>query len=147
MEKEIENVKWRMKGLFAGDAKKCYEEVLALETITPNAIVEYAKDPDCELHRCFEWNDGIAAHKWRIYTARNLIGSFVLIRKEPEEQPKRVFQITSEPNTYQPITFFMRNESEYSRLLSRAKDELIAIRNRYNSIAELEMVFEEIDKL
>ncbi len=147
-EKIIDNVEWRMKGLYAGDAKKCYEEVMSLEEITPQAVVDYAKQhPDSELYKCFDMNDASAAQKWRIHTARNLIGSFVLIFKKPEEQPKRVFQITSQSNTYQPIQFFLRNESEYDRLLSRAKEELLAIKNRYKQIVELEGVFKEIEML
>lgn len=147
-EKEIENVQWRIKGLYAGDAKKCYEEIMSLELITPQAVVEYAEhNPNSELYKCFDHNDKSAAQKWRLHTARNLIGSFVLVFKKAEDQPKRVFQISSTPNTYQPVSFFLRNESEYERLLSRAKEELLAIKNRYKQIVELEKVFAEIEAL
>lgn len=142
-----EKVEWRMKGIFKGDATKCHAEVMSLEKITPETVVQYAENPESELHKCFEWSNEIAAKKWRLHTARNLIGSFVLIKKEPEEQPKRVFQISSDTNVYQPVTFFMRNESEYELLLSRAKAELNAIKNRYQQIVELENVFTAIEEL
>ena len=145
--KKQEKVEWRMKGIFKGDATKCYAEVMSLEKITPETVVQYAENPETALHSCFEWSDDVAAKKWRLHTARNLIGSFVLIRKEPEEQPKRVFQISSDINVYQPVTFFMRNESEYEQLLSRAKAELNAIKNRYQQIIELDNVFAAIEAL
>lgn len=41
--------------------------------LTPDAVVEVAKDPDSPLHKYFEWSDSGAAHKYRVYQARNLI--------------------------------------------------------------------------
>ena len=44
----------------------------------PEVLVERAKDETCPIHDLFEWNDGIAAHQYRVYQARNYLGSIVI---------------------------------------------------------------------
>ncbi len=130
------------------DAQKCFEEMGDTD-ITPEKVLEIAKDENTELHKCFEWDDGIAAEKYRLSQARQII-TFLIVKpdeRKEEEDNVRVFQISSEPQTYQPIKMFVENEDEYKVLLKRAKAELVAIRNRYKQLSELEEVFAAIDSL
>ena len=128
------------------DAQKCYEEMGSAD-ITPEKVLEIAKDENSELHKCFEWDDSVAAEKYRLNQARMIIVNLVIEQKDKEAEPIRVFQISSEKQTYQPIQLFVENDNEYQTLLKRAKSELVAVRNRYSQIAELETVFEAIDSL
>jgi hypothetical protein len=41
--------------------------------LTPDAVVEDAKNKTSPLHRYFDWKDREAAHKWRLEQARTLI--------------------------------------------------------------------------
>ena len=130
------------------DAQKCFEEMGSTD-ITPEKVLEIAKDENTELHKCFEWDDGIAGEKYRLSQARQII-TFLIVKpdeRKEEEDNVRVFQISSEPQTYQPIKMFVENEDEYKALLKRAKAELVAIRNRYKQLSELEEVFAAIDSL
>lgn len=43
--------------------------------LTPNVVLEEAKDRDSVLHNLFEWDDTLAAHQHRIYQARQIITS------------------------------------------------------------------------
>lgn len=142
---EQKKVKWKVN-LFKADPMKCYEEI-GDNGITPQEIVEKARDENSELHKCFEWDDTIAAEKYRIQQAKTILLNLVVINIDKEETPRRVYQISSQKNVYQPVKFFLQNSDEYSLLLKRAKEELIAIRKRYAEIAELETVFEAIDSL
>jgi hypothetical protein len=65
-------------------AKRLKEIELANNGIlTPDAVVQEAKDPDSVLHELFEWDDGVAGHKYRIEQARTIISSVkVIIRTE-----------------------------------------------------------------
>lgn len=139
-------VVWKLTGIFNADAQKVYEEIGDTQ-ITPAEVLEKAKDENSELHRCFEWDDSKAAEKYRLQQARMVINLLVVKTETPEETPVRVFQITSERNTYQPSKLFLEQPDEYEALLKRAKGELIAIKNRYHSLSELESVFEAIDML
>lgn len=128
------------------DAQKCFEEMGSAD-ITPEKVLEIAKDENTELHKCFEWDDNKAAEKYRLQQARSII-QFLIIKPDKKDDPQiRVFQISSEPQTYQPIRVFVENKDEYTMLLKRAKVELTTIRNRYKQLAELEEVFTAIDSL
>lgn len=139
------NVEWKITGVFKADAQKCYEEI-GDTACTPESVLEKARKKNSELHKCFEWNDGIAAEKYRLNQARRLIQLLVVTPKDVST-PVRAFQISSERNKYKPIREFFLDNNEYVALLERAKSELRYIRNRYKSIAELESVFEAIDAL
>ena len=79
--------------------------------------------------------------------ARQVIQFLVIVPKKEEDTPTRVFQISSERTVYKPTRTFLTNQDEYQSLLNRAKAELVAIRNRYEQLAELETVFDAIDSL
>ena len=140
-------IQWKIDGIFKADAAKVYQEI-GSENVTPESVLEKAKDKKSELHKCFDWDDKSAANKYRLQQARQIIQFIVTVPDKKEEPPKRVFQISTERNTYQPMTFFMKNEDEANALLNRAKEELRAFQIRYASLkGELEEVFEAIDEL
>lgn len=135
---------------FKADAQKCYDEVQTLgEEYTPKEVLDLARNPETELHKCFDWNDSTAAEKWRLQQARFVCSSFtVKIETEKgEERSYRVVQHDPEEKVYRPVTFTLRDEDQYARLLAKAKAELAAFRHRYKAITELENVIEEIDRV
>lgn len=142
----MEQVTWKLKGYFKADPQKVYAEIGSTQ-VTPEEVLEKARNEKTELHKCFEWDDDVAAEKYRLQQARQIIQLLVITPVEEEHTPMRVFQITSETNVYQPTKMFLEQPDEYAVLLQRAKGELKAIRNRYKMLSELETIFEEIDKL
>lgn len=142
-----EEIKWRIEGIFKANAAKCLDEIGRDAKITPEQVLEKARDEQSELHKCFEWNDSIAAEKYRLQQARQLIQLFVVVPKQDSKPPIRRFQITSQRNVYMPTTHFATQPDEYQKLLQRAYAELRSFQNRYKSLSELENVFEEIDKI
>lgn len=138
-------VSWKVDIFKGADARKCYEEIGDTQ-ITPQEILEKARDKKSELHKCFEWDDTKAAEKYRLIQARSILLNLVITTK-PESEPIRVYQITSEKNVYQPTKLFLKNPTEYQELLNRALGELHSIQKRYSQLAELESVFEAIDSL
>ena len=141
-----EVIKWKFDGLFAGDPKKCYDEI-GNKQVTPEEVLNIAKNKKTELHKCFEWDDTVAANKYRLVQARQIIQSFVIVNTIDEKPRIRAFQITTTSNTYQPTRFFLQQQDEYAALLDRAKSELKAFRSKYKTLSELETIFEEIDKM
>ena len=124
------------------DAQKVGEEIG--ESPTPESVLEKARDENTELHKCFEWDDSVAAEKYRLNQARNIIRLLVIKGTEETEHPVRVFQISSEPQVYRPITHFVQDLDEHAKLVQRVKGELLAITNRYTQLAELEEVRQAI---
>ena len=142
----MEDVKWKINGIFKADPKKIYKE-LGNTTITPEEVLEKARNEKTELHLCFEWSDSVAAEKYRLQQARQIIQLLVVVPKNEKNEPTRVFQITSERNVYQHSRMFLRQPDEYQILLQRAKIELKQIRQRYKALSELEAIFDAIDEL
>ena len=137
---------WKIKGIYKADAQKVADEI-GDGKVTPQEVLEKARDENSELHKCFEWDDSVAAEKYRLQQARAIIVNLVYAPKTEEEQPVRCFQITTERCTYQPTKMFLVQEDEYQSLLKRAKSELENFKAKYKTLSELEEVFNAIDAL
>lgn len=137
---------WKVKGLYKADAQKVADEIGSGQ-ITPQEVLEKARDVNSELHKCFEWDDSIAAEKYRLQQARSIIINLVYAPKKEEEQSVRCFSLTSKVSTYQPTQQFLVQEDEYQTLLKRALAELEAFKRKYHTLTELESVFEAIETL
>lgn len=137
---------WKIKGIYKADAQKVADEI-GETNITPKEVLEKAKDRNSELHKCFEWDNDVAAEKYRLQQARAIIINLVYVKKDKQEQPVRCFQISTEKSVYQPTKQFLVQENEYQSLLARAKSELESFKRRYSMIAELETVLEAIENL
>ena len=145
----MERIKWSVEGLHKGDAQKCYDECQTLNEVTPENVLEKAKNADTELHKCFEWDNSVAGEKYRLMQAREIIRHFVIVTpEEKEDAPKiRSYQISTTTNKYEPTRLFLQKPDEYTALLERAKNELEAFKQRYKMLTELEEIFDDIDRL
>ena len=143
-------VEWKIKGLYKADAEAVYTEINALgEEFTPDMIVEAAKDENSELHKCFEWDDTIAADKYRKHQARMLVASLVVKTEttEGEAVAVRVISSTAARNVFKPTVMLIKQDQEYADLLARAIRELKAVQMKYKVVEELQDIFEAIEAL
>ena len=54
------------------DAQKVADEILGIgEEVTAEEVVNAARDESCELHKCFEWDNSIAAFDYSQRDRRN----------------------------------------------------------------------------
>ena len=143
--------KWSATGTrFGADAQKCYEEILEIcddvESASPQAILEKARDESTELHKCFTWDDSIAAEKWRINEARLVTRQLVIKEVEvPKDRPEvRLFYKTDSESGYKPTHIIVQQEDEYKLLLARAYAELRAFKQKYSMLEELREIMELI---
>ena len=154
-------VMWRKEFgfLHGADAQIVANEIeqIGESGVTPAQILDYARDENTELHKCFEWDDGKAAELYRMDQARTIIRCIV-IKNEPEEYteeknlpPIRFFHsvppIDEEPRTYQTVNVIVRDEKKYNAVLEEAYKALQSFKAKYRYLAELEDVIEAIDNL
>lgn len=144
--------KWSATGTrFGADAQKCYEEIMEIcddfESATPQAVLEKARDESAELHKCFTWDDSIAAERYRLTEARLVTRQLVIKEVEvPKDRPEvRLFYKTDNESGYKPTQIIVRQEDEYKKLLARAYAELRAFKAKYSMLKELQEIFELID--
>ena len=121
---------------------------------SPNAVVEFAKNPKTLLHEKFIWDDSKAAEEYRLWQARRIISLELTIipsEKQQESIIVREFQSLKEDRTadkgYRLITDIMNNPITRKQLIDQALQELIRIKTKYQNLIELSSVFKEIDKL
>ena len=146
----METYKWKIPGIFKdADPSKVKEEIDSLgDTVEPSDIVSFAENPNTELHKCFEWDDTEAARKYRISQARNVLRSLVVeVRTENKEPTLLRVRYVTEGKGYKSTELILSNQNEYDALLRRAKAELLAFREKYKSLNELEEVFDAIDEI
>lgn len=138
---------WKMPGIFKADAQKVGEEIRALgDEVTPQQLVEAAKDESTELHKCFDWDNDVAAEKWRLHQARQIF-CFLVIREEepePESVPVKVWN-KIDNGGYKHVERVFRREDEYQKLLQTAYAELRAFKIKYARLQELSEILALID--
>lgn len=143
-------VTWKIKGLYKADAETVYSEITAIgDSFSPEQIVEAARDENTELHKCFTWDDTVAAQKYREHQARMLVASLVIKTETSDKEPVavRVIASTAVRNEYKPVVKLIESEQDYADLLARAINELKTFQQKYKTITELREIFEAIDEL
>ena len=141
-------ISFKMKSLYKGvDPYKVYDELQVIgDNLKPSDIVEAAKDEGSELHKCFEWDDTVAAGKWRIQQARTLLLNLVIVDSERKEEPQQIrVMYTSKNGGYKQTKLIVQQLDEYEALLERARAELRAFKSKYAMLQELHEIFELID--
>ncbi len=139
------------------DPQRIANEIYSIsDEPTKKQIVDKARDESTELHGLFEWNNDIAAEKYREEQAgfilRKLKVTFIQTDDEKEpiqtKVPVRMFYGNPvESSGFVSIVKIMGNGEMYNALLERAKAELKSFKNKYAMLKELEAIFEMIDEL
>lgn len=120
--------------------------------VTPKLILEVSRPRDSILHTCFEWDDGIAAEKYRESQANYIVRNLVVVKisgQEEEQPPVRAFVSVTKEDTrkYVSIKTALNDESMTKEVLGQAFAELAAFSKKYRQLKELSSVFEVIDEL
>lgn len=121
--------------------------------LSPETVVDAARNPKSALHSKFEWDDSEAAHQYRLWQARNLLRVVVEIVDDGKDKtPVNVFvSLTPDRNGatggYRQVVDVVSDEALYETMLSDAVSELETFQKKYQRIKELFGVFSEIEKL
>ena len=79
---------WKSGARIKADAGKVYDELQKIgDEITAGQVVKIARNKKTELHKCFEWDDNIAAHEFRKDQARKVMHSIVIIKNPEDDNP------------------------------------------------------------
>ena len=125
-------------------------DMLAEENrLNTKELVDVSRPEDAPLHCEFEWDDSIAAEKYREEQAGALI-RHLTVRIEANNQEfstRKYFMVQKEVNTYEPITVILKDEDKTAMLLDQAKRELQAFKAKYAGLKELAEVIRAIDSV
>lgn len=115
-------------------------------------VVDAARDESSPLHVCFTWDDGEAAHQYRLIEARNLLRVYVERPEGTEGPVVRAFvSLTTDRvekgGGYRSIADVMSDDELYQQWL---KDAIVQLRNfqkKYQDIKELGSVWSAVDEV
>lgn len=116
--------------------------------LLPAAVVEFAKNPDTQLHGQFEWDDSEAARQYRLEQARRIIRVSVVVVGERSENVRAFVSLKKDRydgGGYRPMTVVLSSEELHAQMLSDALSELQAIKAKHRRLQELRPVFDAID--
>lgn len=120
--------------------------------VTKEAFLEESRPEDSPTHAMFEWNDGIAAEKYRLEQSRWIIADVVVTIERDDEPVKKAVAFANvtlgkhNKAEYNSIEIVMEDEDKRKAVLSNAFDELRAFETKYSEYQELAGVFAEAHK-
>lgn len=142
-------------GVSAQTAHDVISDLYAKGKKTAKDLVDASRADDAPLHRLFEWDDSIAAERFREDQARTIIRHIATI-EEPEDMEemdrrpvivRSFFHIDDTTSDYEPTTVILQNPDKKMMLLSMARREMEQFKAKYAALTELTGVFDAIDKV
>ncbi len=117
----------------------------------PEDVVEYARDPDTELHKKFDWDNDTAAEKYRIWQARQIIRVSVTILNRDNITVQTYVSLKQDRYSsdedgkfmggYRHTLEVLKTPSLRKTLLEEAIEEHDAWEAKYQTIKELAEIF------
>jgi hypothetical protein len=120
------------------------------DKLNPATVVEAARDESSPLHDQFTWDDGAAAHEYRLIEARKLIAVHVeLLPNAKESSPVWVSLRGDRANGggYRTMVSVLSKRELREKLLEEAMDDLRHFQQKYHMLKELSEVFVAVRKV
>ena len=122
-------------------------------TVKPNDVVEEGRKKNSPLHDYFDWNDGSAGEKYRLYQARQLINHITVVVKyeDKEQEQKAFFSVNETPNeketnkTYVMMERVLSEPELREQVLNQALKEIEYWQRKYVEYTELSKIFVAIE--
>ena len=116
--------------------------------VTRELFLDASRSVDSPTHSIFEWDNDIAAEKWRLSVATKTINNLRVVSVKPElvEQKIKAFVNTSRPKEkqmYVNIVTALSDEQTREIVLCRLRTEIQALIERNKHIDELALILQE----
>jgi hypothetical protein len=111
-------------------------------TLTPQLVVELARDPAHPLHGRFDWDDRSAGEAWRREQARQLIRSVRVVYREADDKEAaksvRAFHAvrTEVGSVFEPVEKVVADEFLSQLILRDMQRDWLTLKRRYESFEE-----------
>ena len=141
---------YKMKGLFGVPAQVvgnlCNELENTDEGLTPESFLNASRDESSPTHSLFEWNNDIAAEKYRLHQAQTVICNIVT-KSVDEDEPVRAFinvRKSFGEHHYKPVEKVQKNDAWKAEMLITAKREMDAFVHKYQVLSNLDQEFSRV---
>ena len=122
-------------------SKSMHEIKAKYGAITPDNVIEYAKNPDSPIHNLFEWDNDKAAYNWRVWQARKMIAECTItVETGTVREFHNVFVADDLDNEdvgkrqYVSFTEIVTDDSLKNQMLQNAKNDAEIYKKKYGTI-------------
>lgn len=120
-------------------------------SVTPQNLVDAARAKRSPIHGMFEWDDSVAAEKYRLeqagYYIRSLRVSLTVVGGGTTVVRPLVSVEKEGAKTYMPVVRAMNDPVYRAQIVAQAMKELLSFQKKYADLKELSDVFSAIDRL
>lgn len=144
-------VQFPVKAETAAKTIRDLQKTLGKDSVTAKELLDDSRDENAPLHPCFEWNDSVAAEKYRVNQAHDIIRGIEVIIEDSETPTVTRLFVNTQPvspkkqGEYVSIDVVLNNSNYRAQVLSNALIELRAFQRKYAVYKELLGVFKAID--
>lgn len=143
-------VMFPVKAEVAADTIKNLQASLGKSTITAKELLDASRDENAPLHDCFEWDDSVAAEKFRQDQARRIIIGIEVTKSETIPTTTRLFvnvvpTAAKKQGEFATIFQAMVVDDWRKQVLMDALKELRSFQRKYSVYKELADVCTAID--
>lgn len=145
---------WKVTGVkcSAQDAGETIEEIEKRDgVVTKESFLEASRPIEAPTHNAFEWNDSVAAEKYRLEQSGHIIRN-LCVKIIKDDKPEKVTayvninKTTADNARYMSLQVALEDDENRSAVLENALNELRLFKRKYETLSELAEVFTAIDK-
>lgn len=119
--------------------------------LSPKTLLDASRPADAPLHGEFEWDDDIAAEKYREEQARCLIKNLRVVAAEVDDGTcTRAFVnvvINGEPGRFHNVRTVLEDDTLRERLMQKARKDCEMFIEKYKNLQQLSSVIREMRKV
>lgn len=126
--------------------KKALDKIESRDgNLMPEAVVRDARSPKSPLHGCFDWDNRVAAHRWRLMQATQLILT-VRLEGGEDEADRRVYVNIGYGKGFASIERVKQDPNLSAEIIRTAKAEIDEWMRRYQDLREQLTILEDAIK-
>jgi len=116
--------------------------------LTPERLVEIARDENCPLHDYFIWDNREAAYQYRLWQARYLLCAIKIDSQPPVRMllPVKIKTNGNERQVFKHIKDINNDPELRRQIIQHALSEVIGWKERYKTYQELNAIFGAIEE-
>lgn len=122
--------------------------------VTPENLLESSRPEEAVMHKCFEWDDSVAAERYRKQQAYSMISNLIKVVIRHESKPessseiktRAVVNVSSDrgKGRFVSVERAMSDGEMHEIVLRNAIRELEEFKAKYRNLRELKEVFEAL---
>ena len=118
--------------------------------LNPRDVVDFATDPETELHEKFTWDDTKAASEYRLWQAREIIRVSVTVIDGDVKTVRAFISLGQDRHSeggYRSIKDVLSSEDLRLMMVDEILDQYNRITDKYNHYSELEPIYKAVRKV